>query len=187
MDRTELIHGYEHYCDLIDVGHPENSRDRDFVAPLPDREGSNGAATADTNPQAAGLPTLEVGGDEASDLQGPCAMHVEPDRSEELPQQQASTNSEKAVPSTPAEAAAWAHSYCEADPESAKLKILKDERGREYVLYHDCFHCVPIELAPEFMHVSQEEDDGYGSATEASESARDGTKLGTIPEEENEG
>ena len=187
MDTREPTHGYEHYCDLIDVGHPENSRDRDFVAPPPDREGSNKAATADTDPQAAGLPTAEASGDEASDLHGPCAMHAELDRSEELPQQPASTNSEKAVPSTPAEAAAWAHSYCEADPESAKLKILKDERGREYVLYHDCFHCVPIELAPEFMHVVQEEDDGYGSATEASETARDGTKLGTIPEEENEG
>lgn len=91
-------------------------------------------------------------------------------------------------PSTPAEAAAWAHSYCDADPESTKLKILTDERGREYVLYHDCFHCVPIELAPEFIGMThQEEDDGYGSATETSEAARDGAKLGTIPEEEDEG
>lgn len=90
-------------------------------------------------------------------------------------------------PSTPAEAAAWAHSYCDADPESTKLKILTDDRGREYVLYHDCFHCVPIELAPELIEMIQDEDDGYGSATETCEAARDGAKLGTIPEEEDEG
>lgn len=50
---------------------------------------------------------------------------------------------------------------------------------------------MPIDLAPEFAEDFEEEedddDDGYGSATEACDASGDGDKLGTIPEEENEG
>lgn len=187
MDKIELIHEYEQYCDLIDVGHPGNRRNRNFSAPLPDLERADEVVTAEMDSEVAGSPTVGASEDEVSDIPKPYPIQAESDRLEERPHSQASMNSDLNAPSKPAEAAAWAHSYCEGDPESAKLKILKDERGREYVLYRDCFHCVPIELAPEFMAVVEEEDDGYGSATETSENARDGTKLGTIPEEENEG
>lgn len=188
VDKVELIHEYDYYCELIDVGHPQNCRDRDFIAPLPEQEGDNEVLTAKLDNQSAGGPIILVHRDIACGCPETPATQAAPDLQEKPAQPEASTDSEmERRPSTPAEAAAWAHSYCDADPESAKLKILKDERGREYVLYHDCFHCVPIELAPEFAHVVDEEDDGYGSATETSETAKDGTKLVTIPEEEDEG
>lgn len=188
VDKVELIHEYDYYCELIDVGHPQNCRDRDFIAPLPDQEGDNEVLTAELDNQSVGGPTISVHRYIACGCPETPATQAAPDLQEKPAQPEASTDSEmERRPSTPAEAAAWAHSYCDADPESAKLKILKDERGREYVLYHDCFHCVPIELAPEFAHVVDEEDDGYGSATETSEIAKDGTKLVTIPEEEDEG
>lgn len=188
MDKIALIHECDYYSELIDVGHPQNCRDREFVAPLPDPEGGNEVLMAELDSQSAGGPTIAVHQDVACDCPETSATHAAPDLPGERAQSEASTDSEMdRSPSTPGEAAAWAHSYCDADPESAKLKILKDERGREYVLYHDCFHCVPIELAPEFAHVVDDEDDGYGSATETSETAKDGTKLVTIPEEEDEG
>lgn len=188
VDKIELIQEYDYYCELIDVGHPRNCRDRDFIASLPDDEGGNEVLTAELDNQSASGPTISVHRDIACGCPETPATQAAPDLPEQPAQPEASTDSEMdRRPSTPAEAAAWAHSYCDTDPESAKLKILKDERGREYVLYHDCFHCVPIELAPEFAHVVDEEDDGYGSATETSETAKDGTKLVTIPEEEDEG
>lgn len=61
-------------------------------------------------------------------------------------------------PASPEEAAAWAHSHCPTNPEGTKIKILKDQHGQEHVLYHDCFHCLPKELAPEFsIGVNDEE------------------------------
>ncbi|KAK7701683.1 hypothetical protein SLS64_010131 [Diaporthe eres] len=200
-DKIELIDEYQHYCQLIELGNPQNRRDRNFVPQKPVEDGHNDMATPGPATQAAGdlaiAVTFEACGDTASEDPKAPPMQSASDPQEELMQPegmqleaQSDLDSENnsTAPSTPAEAAAWAHSYCDADPESAKLKILTDDRGREYVLYHDCFHCVPIELAPEFIGMThQEEDDGYGSATETSEAAKDGAKLGTIPEEEDEG
>lgn len=188
MDKIELIHEYDCYCEFIDVGQPQNCRDRDFTAPLPEEEGGKEGLTEEFGSQSSGGPTISVHRDIACDYPKAPTTQAEMYRQGKRTQPEAPTDSEvDRRPSTPAEAAAWAHSHCDADPESAKLKILKDERGREYVLYHDCFHCVPIELAPEFAHVVDDEDDGYGSATETSETAKDGTKLVTILEEEDEG
>ncbi|KKY37736.1 hypothetical protein UCDDA912_g02250 [Diaporthe ampelina] len=185
----ELIHAYQHYCELIDVGDPQNCRDKDFSAQKPDQEEDNGVVTAGTATHGAGGLAVEASGDMVSD--NPCEpmTHAEsvPQEDSMQPGSRSTLNNEiKITPlSTPAEAAAWAHSYCDADPESTKIKILTDDGGKEYVLYHDCFHCVPIDLAPELIHIT-EEDDGYGSAPETCETAKDGTKLGTIPEDENE-
>jgi hypothetical protein len=66
--------------------------------------------------------------------------------------------SEVSLPASPEEAAAWAHSHCPANPEGTKIKILKDQHGQEYVLYHDCIHCLPKELAPEFFDGASDED-----------------------------
>ncbi|KAI7775756.1 hypothetical protein LA080_006388 [Diaporthe eres] len=200
-DEIELIDEYQHYCQLIELGDPQNRRDRNFVPQQPVEDGYNDMATPEPATQAAGdlaVPVaFEACGDTASEDPKAPPMQFASDPQDELMQPegvqleaQSDIDSENNSihPSTPAEAAAWAHSYCNADPESTKLKILTDDRGREYVLYHDCLHCVPIELAPEFIGMTQqEEDDGYGSATETSEAARDGAKLGTIPEEEDEG
>ena len=186
----ELIHAYQHYCELIDVGDPQNCRDKDFSAQKPDQEEDNGVVTAGTATHGAGGLAVEASGDMVSD--NPCEpmTHAEsvPKEDSMQPGSRSTLNNEiKITPlSTPAEAAAWAHSYCDADPESTKIKILTDDGGKEYVLYHDCFHCVPIDLAPELIQIT-EEDDGYGSAPETCEAAKDGTKLGTIPEDENEG
>ncbi|KUI59966.1 hypothetical protein VP1G_07202 [Cytospora mali] len=59
------------------------------------------------------------------------------------------------LPASPEEAAAWAHSHCPTNPDGSRIKILKDQSGREYILYHDCFHCLPKELAPEFSEPEQ--------------------------------
>lgn len=185
----ELIHSYQHYCELIDVGDPQNCRNKDFSAEMQGHEGGNGVATGETATQAVGSLADEAKGDTASDDSKFSITYTESvPREQNMQSDDDSALNDKcqsAPPSTPAEAAAWAHSYCDADPESAKLKILTDDRGREYVLYHDCFHCVPIEMAPEFVQMA-EEDDGYVSAPETCEAARDGMKLGTIQEDENE-
>lgn len=199
-DEIELIDEYQHYCQLIELGDPQNRRDRDFMVQEPVEEVRNEAAAPETAIQAAGdlgvALAIEASGDIAIDDSKAAPMPAVSDPREQRMQQESmqsetqsalDSENKSTPPSTPAEAASWAHSYCDADPESTKLKILTDDRGREYVLYHDCFHCVPIELAPEFIGMVQDEDDGYGSATETCEAARDGAKLGTIPEEEDEG
>ena len=48
------------------------------------------------------------------------------------------------------------------NPEGTKVKILKDQHGHEHVLYHDCFHCLPKELAPEF---ADEDDEKYAKSS----------------------
>ncbi|ROW03838.1 hypothetical protein VPNG_07266 [Cytospora leucostoma] len=68
-------------------------------------------------------------------------------------------------PASPEEAAAWAHSNCPTDPNGTKLKILTDHNGLEYVLYRDCFHCLPKALAPEFT-VGAVCDDGDSNGDE---------------------
>lgn len=204
-DEIEIIDQYEHYCELIELGDPQNRRDRNFQPQTPVEDGGNDAATPETATEAVGdlevalaveasedittddpkVPPMPAGSDTREERIQSESMQpesVQPDTQPDLDSESKST-----PPSTPAEAAAWAHSYCDADPESTKLKVLMDDRGKEYVLYHDCFHCVPIELSPEFMGMSQDEDDGYGSETETCEAGGDGAKLGTIPEEENEG
>ncbi|KAG6354854.1 hypothetical protein INS49_003935 [Diaporthe citri] len=199
-EEIELIDEYQHYCQLIELGDPRNRRGRDSMAQKPVEEGCNEVnAPRTATPDAGDLDValaVEASGKAGSDDSNAPPMQAGLDAREERMQQesmqpetQSALDSENnsTPPSTPAEAAAWAHSYCDADPESTKLKILTDDRGREYVLYHDCFHCVPIDLAPEFIGMIQEEDDGYGSATETCEASRDGAKLGTIPEEEDEG
>lgn len=199
-DEIELIDEYQHYCQLIELGDPQNHRDRNFVPQEPVDDGHNDLPTPEPATQAAGhlavAVAFEACGDTASEDPKAPPMQTASDPQELMQPEgmqveaKSDLDSEKnsTPPSTPAEAAAWAHSYCDADPESTKLKVLTDSRGREYVLYHDCFHCVPIELASEFIAmVHQEEDDGYGSAAETNEAAKDGAKLGTIPEEEDEG
>lgn len=212
-DEIDIIDEYQHYCQLIELGDPQSRRARDFQPQKPVEESRNEATTPDAATQAVGdlevalvveasgdittddpkAPPMPAGSDTREERMEPESMQPESLQSESLqseslqPDTQSDVDSESknTPPSTPAEAAAWAHSYCDADPESTKLKVLMDDRGKEYVLYHDCFHCVPIDLSPEFMGMSQDEDDGYGSETETCD--RDGAKLGTIPEEENEG
>ncbi|KUI66937.1 hypothetical protein VM1G_02454 [Cytospora mali] len=78
--------------------------------------------------------------------------------------------SEAFLPASPEEAAAWAHSHCPTNPDGTRIKILKDQSGREYILYHDCFHCLPKELAPEFS-VDIDDEDGEGSGDDRGEDA----------------
>lgn len=207
-DDIELINEYQHYNQLIELGDPQNCRDRDFI-PQQRVEGRHNEValpakdthiTNDLADDASGVkvnddlrtpittPITQAGSDaqedsmQAEDMQ---LQSMQPDTEPNLDSESINT-----PPSTPAEAVAWAHSYCEEKSESVKLKVLRDGNDREYVLYHECFHCVPIELAPEFADDFQEEDDdddGYGSATEACDAGRDEAKLGTIPEDENEG
>lgn len=198
MAEIELIHEYLQYCELIELGDPQNLRDRDFVTRATVGRGPNETITPDRATEDAGDLAVEASGDIAHD--DPKAPTIQPasnsreksiqSDTQSAPDTESTSTSTSKPPSTPAEAAAWAHSYCEEDLESRKLRFLTDDRGREYVLYHDCFHCVPIDLAPEYMDRVQDEkdddDDGYGSATETCEAARDGTMLGTIPEEEDE-
>lgn len=204
MDEIELIHDYHHYSQLIDLGDAQNRRDKDFVAQQPEHEGDNEEITTPETAHSVGSAlTFEAsGGIVSDDTTAPTTeATLSPQEEGKEPDTQSDPDSDIqcSLPSTPAESAAWAHSRCGADPETAKLKILSDDRGREYVLYHDCFHCVPIELAPEFTSMSQEDDDdenydddfdfdGCEGAGEAGDQAGDGDKaLGTIPEEENEG
>lgn len=199
MDEIELIHEYQHYCQLIELGDPQNRRDRDFTTQTTVEQGPNQMGALDRVTQDAGSLAVEASGDTAhDDPDSPFNKAGSEAREEQMKSEGIKHDTHPTLgdegnstpPSTPAEAAAWAHSYCDADPESAKLKLLTDDRGREFVLYHDCFHCVPIELAPEFMDMideEEEDDDGYGSATETGEAARDGVKLDMIPEEEDEG
>lgn len=199
MDEIELIHEYQHYCQLIELGDPQNRRDRGFTAQKPVQQGPIQIVTSDRVTQDASSLAVEASGDTAhDDLDSPFKKARSDAREEQMKSEGIQQDAQPALddegdstpPSTPAEAAAWAHSYCDADPESAKLKLLTDDSGREFVLYHDCFHCVPIELAPEFMNMMEEgddDDDGYGSATKTGEAARDGVKLDMIPEEEDEG
>lgn len=212
-DDIELINEYHHYNQLIELGDPQNPRDRDFISQQPIEERYNEVALPEKATRDVGDPgddargarvsddsktsITEAGSDAQQGRRQADVMQTESIQSDRMPSESMHSDtqltleseSKSTPPSTPAEAAAWAHSYCDADPESVKLKVLTDAYDREYVLYHDCFHCVPIELAPEFADVFQEEeyDDGYGSATETCDAGIDGTKLGTIPEEENEG
>lgn len=208
-DDIELINEYQHYNQLIELGDPHNRRDRDFIPQQLVEERHNEVAfpakdthiTNDLADDASGVkvnddlktpittPITQAGSDAQQDrmqAEGMRLESVQPDTEPNLDSESINT-----PPSTPAEAVAWAHSYCKEDSEPVKLKVLRDANDREYVLYHDCFHCVPIALAPEFADDFQEEeeddDDGYGSATEACDAGGDGDKLGTIPEDENEG
>lgn len=70
--------------------------------------------------------------------------------------------SSASLPASPEEAAAWAHSHCPTNPEGTRVKILKDQHGQEYVLYHDCFHCLPKTMAPEFA--DEVDDESAGSS-----------------------
>lgn len=207
MDDIELIDDYQHYCQLIDLGDAQNGRDKDFVAQKPEKEAENGQiATPDKTTPVAGGITVEASGGMSPDDNTPPTTEATLNPQEEVKEPDTvpdpDSETQSAPPSTPAEAEALAHLRCGADPESAKLKLLRDDRGREYVLYHDCFHCVPIELAPEFTSMAQEDDvdddhdnydddydfdDSCEGAGEACDHAEDGDKLGTIPEEEDEG
>lgn len=77
--------------------------------------------------------------------------------------------SEVPPPASREEAAAWAHSHCPTNPEGTKIKILKDQHGKEYVLYRDCVHCLPKELAPEFSDGASDE----GTESECDENFED--------------
>lgn len=183
----ELLHEYQHYREIVDIGTPQHIRNKDF--------GAKQEATSDaTKPETA----MKMHGDLMLDMRGaiapgspkaPLAQAVSHAEEHMQPEDPPALDSERmsTPPPTPGEAAAWAHSYCSADPGPARLKVLTDDSGREFVLYHECFHCVPIELAPEFICVIEEEDDGYGSATGTCEATRVLKKLGTIQEEEEEG
>lgn len=211
-DGIELMHEYQHYRHLIELGNPHDRRDRDFVAHEPVEEGIYEVATPEIATKAIGDLTDEASGGLTSvdpkestmqaesglveETMGPKNACIQPESMQPGSQttHNSESGSESAPPATPAEAAAWAHSFCDVDPESVKLKVLTDDSGREYVLYRDCFHCVPIESAPEFIEVEEEDeddddddDDGYGSANETCEAVIDDVKLGTIPEEEDEG
>lgn len=201
-DDIELINEYQHYNQLIELGDPQNPRDRDFISQQPHEKRHNEVALPEKATRDAS-DLADASGARVYDDPKTSITYAGSDAQQERIQadriQSESTHSDtqstlesegkSTPPSTPAEAATWAHSYCDADPESVKLKVLRDAHDREYVLYHDCFHCVPIELAPEFTEVIQDEDydDGYGSANETCDAGIDGTKLGTIQEEENEG
>lgn len=207
MDDIELIHDYQHYSQLIDLGDAQNRRDKDFVAQKPEQEGEIEEITTPdlTTPVADGITVEANGAIDSDDTEPPTTeATLIPQEEGKEPDTQPDPDSEtqSAPPSTPAEAEALAHSRCGADPETAKLKLLRDDRGREYVLYHDCFHCVPIELAPEFTSMAQEDDvdddddnydddydfdDSCEGEGEACDHAEDEDKLGTIPEEEDEG
>lgn len=208
-DGIELMHEYQHYRHLIELGNSHDRRDRDFVAHEPVEERIYEVTTPESLTQAAGELAGEARGGitssvdaEASTMQAasglveetmePKSACIQPESMQPGSQttHNSESGSESAPPATPAEAAAWAHSFCDVDPESVKLKVLTDDSGREYVLYRDCFHCVPIESAPEFIEVEEDDDyddDGYGSANETCEAVIDDVKLGTIPEEEDEG
>lgn len=216
-DIIELIHDYEHYSDLIDVGHSDHVRKRDFIAPVPD------AATAEKDTQVFHEPTTEAHADtitacpealamnaatyqpeepdmevaaggthahtQAADdcaaeasgytvLECPCTLTMEdgPEQVDEPAQPEVSSSPRLELPHTPAEEIAWAHSHCDDSPENERLRILTDERGREYVLYHNCFHVLPIDMAREFMQRENDDDDLDVPR-----------QLGTMPEEEDEG
>ncbi|KAL1870748.1 hypothetical protein Daus18300_005068 [Diaporthe australafricana] len=187
-EHLELLHEYRHYHEVVDMGTPQNLRNRDFCGKGP----ITGAKHEALKPEQA----TRIGEDlvvemEAIASDGPIASvrkalsHAEEQMQSEDPPALDSKGTGVITPlSTPAEVVAWEHSYCQADPESAKLKLLIDDHGREFVLYHDCFHCVPIELASEFVCVIGEAEDGFGSATETCEAARGPEQLVTIPEEE---
>lgn len=202
-DDIELINEYQHYNQLIELGDPNNTRDRDFIPQQP-IERHNEVAFPEKATNAADGLADDASGVKASDdaktsitqagfdaqQERIPAESMQPERMQSGTQSALALESINTPPSTPAEAAARAHSHCDADSESVKLKVLRDAKDREYVLYHECFHCVPIELAPEFVDDFQEEeddDDGYGSATEACDAGGDDAKLDTIREEENEG
>lgn len=202
-DDIELINEYQHYNQLIELGDPQNPRDRDFISQQPHEKRHNEVAlpekatrdASDLADHASGArvyddpkTSITYAGSDAQQ-QRIQADRIQSEITHSDTQSTLGSEGKSTPPSTPAEAAAWAHSYCDADPESVKLKVLRDAHDREYVLYHDCFHCVPIDLAPEFTEVIQDEDydDGYGSANETCDAGIDGTKLGTIQEEENEG
>lgn len=84
-------------------------------------------------------------------------------------------------PASPEEAAAWAHSLCPTNPEGTKVKVLEDRHGQEYVLYHDCFHCLPRRLAPEFadefdvgdVEGCSDDDENFGEPGGDGEQERD--------------
>lgn len=203
-DDIELINEYQHYNQLIELGDPKNTRDRDFIPQQPIERHIEVALPEKANPAANDLADDASGVKVSDDLKTPITQagsdaQRERTQAEGMQIESMQPNTQSALesestntpPSTPAEAVAWAHSYCEEDSKSVKLKVLRDANDREYVLYHHCFHCVPIELAPEFADDFQQEeeddDGGYRSATEGCDAGGDGAKLGTIPEEENEG
>ncbi|POS75879.1 hypothetical protein DHEL01_v205721 [Diaporthe helianthi] len=221
VDVIELLHDYEHYMELIDVGHPENGRKRDFIAPAPGAKEGMDVATAEVEAHVADQPASELGGDlvsecseapvlelatghpaepdmdmatgemdahvhaadepaaEASgDLALECAkalaMVDEPAQADKPLQPEMSTSAQQGPRRTPVEEVALAHSHC--DVNNVKLRVLSDDRGREYVLYRDCFHVLPIEMAREFMLRDNDDDD-----------LDEPKQLGTIPEEEDDG
>lgn len=202
-DDIELINEYQHYNQLIELGDPNNTRDRDFIPQQPIERHNEVAFPEKATNAADGLADDASGVKASDDAKTPITQAGSDAQQESIqaesmqiesmqPNTQSALESENTntPPPTPAESAAWAHSYCEEDSKPVKLKVLRDANDREYVLYHHCFHCVPIELAPEFaddFQQEEEDDDGYGSATEGCDTGGDGAKLGTIPEEENEG
>ncbi|KAK2608220.1 hypothetical protein N8I77_006844 [Diaporthe amygdali] len=186
-DDLDLLKEFQHYHELIDKGTPQNYHSSYIGAKRTRRVGNEDVLTPETaesiSANLAHVAERDVVSDsrKASVIKAVChieAKHTQPNNAPAFNSHGATTPS-----STPAEAAAWAHSYCHADPEFAKLKLLTDDGGREYVLYRDCFHCVPIELAPEIVRAV--EADKYGCGT--CDDGIGGTTLGTIPEEEHEG
>ncbi|KAJ0117486.1 hypothetical protein J7T55_003902 [Diaporthe amygdali] len=187
-DDLDLLKDFQHYHKLIDKGTPQNYHNRCIGAERTSQLGNEDVLTPETAESISANFAHVAGRDVVSDGQKASVIkavcHIEAKHTQ--PNNAPAFNSHgTATPSSPpAEAAAWAHSYCHADPEFAKLKLLTDDGGREYVLYRDCFHCVPIELAPEFVRAV--EADEYGCGTMCDD-VIGGTTLGTIPEEENEG
>lgn len=141
----------------------------------PDMEMATGETDADM--PAADEPTAEASGytvlECPYDLTSEAGTELEPD---EPPPPPITSSAELEPPHTPAEEVAWAHSHCDDSPENTRIRILSDEQGREYVLYFNCFHVLPLEMAREFMPRDNDDDDLDVPQ-----------QLGTIPEEEDEG
>ncbi|KAG8162325.1 hypothetical protein KVR01_008090 [Diaporthe batatas] len=219
----ELLQQYEHYSDLIDVGHPDNCHKIYFTTPTPGTEGGIDTATTEEDTQASDEPALEANGDtvtvtacpEAPATQAATYQPKEPDMGAATTEMEASHTEMEAShtemeashtadkpaaeatgyivpepvealttenrpehagepaepeisygsylqlqpPRTGPEEIAWVHSYCDVGPEGPRMEILSDERGREYVLYCDCFHVLPADMAPEFMPRENDDDD----------------------------
>ena len=77
------------------------------------------------------------------------------------------------APASAEEATAWAHSHCPVNPHGTKIKILTDQQGREFVLYHDCYHCLPIQLCPEYAGELDEHDEDTAEREDPNQGGED--------------
>jgi hypothetical protein len=180
LETIELFHEFEHYCELMEVGDPANGRDRNFTAPLPTTEATLELTVENTDAQ---VPVSEANEYKASQATEQCPPQ-ESDLEDEHPQPEVSTISDLKAAPTPAEAVALAHSHCEEV--TGRIRILEDVDGGDYVLYLDCYHCVPIELAPDILALLEKEEGGHRSAAVTADKAIEEAKLVATPEDENE-